>query len=519
MQNINLKTFQKNFQKFMNTVIKTGDTNVDKQTFTKKVTKDISIFNMLDRNRDGKVSQDEIETVLQADSDNDGMVTENELICMQQMKFFAKRGIDKWFSLDIDRDGHRSSVEDKLGDHRMWGDASTYTGLDAAMTNEQLAKLYNMKEIIDDSQYETLENWMNLEIDDLIQDAKKMFGIELNEKQITVLKNEQKKQLNTWLFKTGDNATENAPLYNSLNNTAYTRLITTEQKDSCCGGDIIPPPATNDKSYCSEVFNGLEYTKEQFSIKDKINELQSKFKIGKITEKKFYKTVKSLYKNFRSTENVEAIDNLHLQFKNEEISRDEFVEKAVKLFELSNSSEEVKNRLAWAMYPMSPELKEIKEEIDNEFQAKIDAKEITQEEAKEQKKEISVWERMSDESYRKHHEHYQQLRDMKASDFRELLKPENEQKRIEFEKISSMTVQQIVDYINIVEQKIGAGNFDNDNWSVSAEQYFQIVLGINGTVGDEDKLQGKTRADVPENRQALLRFLEENGWLYEQFKQ
>ena len=117
-----------------------------------------------------------------------------------------------------------------------------------------------------------------------------------------------------------------------------------------------------------------------------------------------------------------------------------------------------------------------------------------------------------------HHEHYQQLRNMKASDFIELLKPENEQRRIEFERNSSMTVQQIVDYIDIVEQQIGAGNFDNDNWSVNNEQYRQIVLEINGTVGDEDKLQGKTRADIPENRQNLLRFLEEKGWLYEQFK-
>ena len=90
--------------------------------------------------------------------------------------------------------------------------------------------------------------------------------------------------------------------------------------------------------------------------------------------------------------------------------------------------------------------------------------------------------------------------------------------RLEFEKISSMTVQQIIDYIDIVEQQIGVGNFDNDNWSVSSEQYRQIIYGINGTVGDEDKLQGKTRADVPENRQALLRFLEEKGWLKEQFK-
>ena len=76
----------------------------------------------------------------------------------------------------------------------------------------------------------------------------------------------------------------------------------------------------------------------------------------------------------------------------------------------------------------------------------------------------------------------------------------------------------IVDYIDIVEQQIGVGNFDKDDWSVDSEQYMQITFAINGTAGDESRLEGKTRADVPENRQALLKFLEEKGWLYEQFK-
>ena len=335
------------------------------------------------------------------------------------MKSWAKRGIDKWFSIDINRDGYRSNVENKT-----WGEFrsnESYQGLNASMTNEQLAKLYDMEEIIDNKNF-TLQSWLDSEIDDLIQDAKNMYGIELNEKQIIVLKNEQKKQLNTWLFKTGDNVTGNAPLYNSLNGTAYTRLITTEQTVSCCGGDIVPPPATDNINSCSFVFSDLESEGS------------------------------------------------------------------------SNSAEEVKNRLAWAMFKTPP-----KNELSNNPNG-------------------TVWENMTDRQYAQYHEQYQTMRNMKANDFRELLKPENEQRRIAFEQNSSMTVQQIVDYIDIVEQQIGAGNFDNDNWSVSAEQHNQIVQGINGTVGDEDRLQGKTRADIPENRQNLLRFLEEKGWLYEQFK-
>ena len=423
MADINLSSFQKHVQNFMNIVKSSGDAKVDEQTFTEKVTNDRSIFEMLDQNHDGKISQDEIETVCQADSDNDSIVTENELICLQQMKFFAKRTVDKWFTLDVNRDGHWSNVENQLGEKRMFGSIpETDTSTDAAMTNEQLAKLYNMRETIDDPNNEQLEIWLDGWLDDLKQTAKDQFGVELNYKQIVVLKNEYKKQLNTWLFKTGDNATGNAPLYNSLNLTAYTRLITTEQTVSCCGGDIVPPPAADNKNSCSFVFSDLESEGS------------------------------------------------------------------------SNSAEEVKNRLAWAMFKTPP-----KNELSNNPNG-------------------TVWENMTDTQYTQYHQQYQTMRNMKADDFRELLKPENEQRRTAFEQSSSMTVQQIVDYIDIVEQQIGAGNFDNDNWSVSAEQYHQIVLGINGTVGDEDKLQGKTRADIPANRQNLLRFLEEKGWLYEQFK-
>jgi len=423
MVDINLSSFQKHIDVFKNLIKTSGETSIDSQTFQEKVTKDRSIFEMLDQNWDGKISEDEINTVLESDSNNDGIVTGKELACMNQMKFFAKRTVDKWFTLDVNRDGHWSNVEEKLGDHRMWGDASTYTGLDAAMSNEQLAQLYEIKETINDPNNEQLEQWLNGWLEDLKQTAKDQYGVELNDKQIIVLKKEYIKQLNTWLFKNGDNASGDAPLYNSLNCTAYTRLITTEQTVSCCGGDIVPPPASPVKNACSPVFSSLEYDGA------------------------------------------------------------------------SNNAEEVKNRLAWAMFKTPPaELLSTDEDA------------------------MTVWDNMTDEQYSEYHQQYLTMRNMTANDFRELLKPENEQQRVDFEKNSSMTVQQIVDYIDIVEQQIGAGNFDNEDWSVNAEQYSKIILGVNGTVGDEDKLQGKTRADIPENRQNLLRFLEEKGWLYEQFK-
>ena len=321
------------------------------------------------------------------------------------------------------------------------------------------------------------------------------------------------------MLKTGDNATGNAPLYNSLNLTAYTRLITTKDTVSCCGGDIIPPPAIPDKNSCAPVFGSLEASEEnQKAMQEFSIELDAKVESGEITDAEATKRWDDFYKSLG----------------------------------LKNRADEVKNRLAWAMYKTPPkeelaltawdkmndeektmyaDCQEILSKMSNEQLEKLLKPENEKEcIAFEQQNNIShkdlekindrtLWVKMSDEKYNNYHQQYQQMRDMKASDFRELLKPENAQKRTAFEKNSIMTVQQIVDYIDIVEQQIGVGNFDKEDWSVDSEQYMQISFAINGTAGDESRLKGKTRADVPKNRQALLKFLEEKGWLYEQFKE
>ena len=518
MSDINLNSFQKQIQTFMNHIKSTGETQVDEKTFLDKITNDKSIFCMLDQNCDRKISEDEMNAIFQADADNDGIVTDNEIMCMKEMKFFARRTVDKWFSLDVNRDGHWSNVEIKLGDKRMFEGAKSDTSLDASMSNEQLSKLYNMKEKIEDPENKQLEDWLNGWLNYLKQIAREKYNVELNDKQIIILKNEFKKQLNTWLFKTGDNATGNAPLYNSLNVTAYTRLVTTKDTVSCCGGDIIPPPAIPDKNSCAPVFGSLEASEEnQKAMQEFSIELDAKVESGEITDAEATKRWDDFYKSLG----------------------------------LKNRADEVKNRLAWAMYKTPPkeelaltawdkmndeektmyaDCQEILSKMSNEQLEKLLKPENEKEcIAFEQQNNIShkdlekindrtLWVKMSDEKYNNYHQQYQQMRDMKASDFRELLKPENAQKRTAFEKNSIMTVQQIVDYIDIVEQQIGVGNFDKEDWSVDAEQYMQISFAINGTAGDESRLKGKTRADVPKNRQALLKFLEEKGWLYEQFK-
>ena len=325
---------------------------------------DKSIFNALDINKDGYITESEYKLTCYMDKNQDGVVTEKERsqACMNQMKIFARRGIDKWFKVDKNRDGFGSNVE--------WKSWETYNNngktLEGAMSNDELAKKYNLKEeIIND-----IQGWLDGEIEELKQDAKNLYGVELSKKQIIELKKEQIKQLNTWLFKEGDN--EDSSFYQQLNLDAYTRLMSTVDGEACCGGDICELAG--------------------FSPSD-------------------------LEKNGKYT------------------------------------AKDMKSRLAWA---------ENSYKVDDNGKTIYDVNGAT----------IST---------------------------------------------KMMTKKQVEMYKQIVESTTGE-SWDSDNWEVSQEQWSEICEKINGTYGDDTRLNGKTRADIPENRQALLRFLEEKGWLYEQFK-
>lgn len=283
-------------------------------------------------------------------------------------------------------------------------------------------KIYNIKEEIVNDEAK-LEEWIDSWIETDCEDIEKMNGIKLNDSQKAYLKEQAIKQLNTWLFKTGENKTGNAPLYNSCNVTAYTRLITDEQTVSCCGGDITRPPMA------TQPVRGENGEVEATGCAPIFSELRGE--------------------------------------------------------DSSNTAEEVKNRLAWAM-----------------FKCKSDEESAD----------------MSPEEWNNYKQNWENVRNMTAADFRELLKPENQSKREEFEQTSQMSVGQIVQYIDIVESVIGKGKFDSDDWKIDAEQFYIIGQKVNDTYDDEKRLIGKTRADVPEKRQELLKFLEEKGWLYEQFR-
>ena len=103
-----------------------------------------SIFKELDFNKDGYISEQEFACAKNMAGD-DGILTDKERndSCMEEMKFFARRGIDKWFKIDKDRDGFATNVE-----MESW---STYCEngktLEGAMSNKQLANKYNMQDV------------------------------------------------------------------------------------------------------------------------------------------------------------------------------------------------------------------------------------------------------------------------------------------------------------------------------------------------------------------------------------
>ena len=126
---------------------------------------------------------------------------------------------------------------------------------------------------------------------------------------------------------------------------------------------------------------------------------------------------------------------------------------------------------------------------------------------------------MSKAEYAAYQQDWQELRNMKAEDFRALLQPENKAKLEKFEENSNMTVKQIVDYIDIVEKATGKP-YDSDDWTISNKDFYdKIMPELNGTAGEEKILEGKTRADIPADKQELLNYLESHGLLLEQFQQ
>lgn len=441
---------------------------IDKETFIKDNPNiSQSIFEKMDFNHDGYISENEYNSLIRMDLDQDGKISENENNAnkenaMNQALFFARRNIDKWFTIDINRDGHWSNVEDYMATFRMDESNSLKDHQhDAAMSNSELANKYGMSETIDDTNGASLSRWMEDWADYIKQFINEAYGVELSDADMVKVKKEMIKQINTWLFKTGDNATHNSPLYQSLNIDSYTRLETHQETVSCCGGAIIPPPAADNKLSCSRLFTSME---QPLDLNQQIEEEIEKFNI------------KARQENMSEEDYNKGIQNI------------------IQSFMPYNTAEEVKNRLAWAMFPTPP----------GEKLALYEGA-------------VTVWQDMSDEEYAQYHEKYMRMRNMTAADFRELLKPENKTQRLEFEQNSWMTVSQIVQYIDIVESVTGV-DFDSSDWGIDSKQFFEIGTRINDTQDDENLLKDKTRADIPENRQDLLKFLEENGWLYEQFK-
>lgn len=368
-----------------------------------------SLFLKLDKNKDGKISDQEL-----CECGYRG----NDLLAMSEVLFFAERNVNKWFMKDKNHNGVTDSAEEKMWDiHNTDG-----THKIGDLKPEEFAKKYNLEiQIFNDDDFASwCKSWMEDEspMRGLKAIAKERYGKELTDDEVQLLYEAMKNQANRWLFKT-------PALYNRLNISAYTRLATNNSAYSCCGGDIAKPP---------------------MGAQPKLDE---------------------------NGELMEA-DSCEIIFTGLE------TEKA------SNSAHQTKNRLAWAAFRTIPEKEAAK---------------------------------LPSEEYAKYQSDWNNLRAMKASDFRDLLKPENKDKLEKFEENLNMTVRQIVDWIDIVESATGK-DFDNNDWKIDPEMFHNdIMQKVNGTYGDDKILEGKTRSDVPSEKQELLKYLEEHGLLFEQFRE
>ena len=364
-----------------------------------------SIFAKLDTNKDCKISEEELMAA---------GYTGQDLEAMKDAIFRAERSVNKWFIFDKNKDGTQNNAEGELWDEANNNDYQQ----NGDMTLEEFAKKNNIT--IDENQIsQTFDEWCKncMEGDNPQGDIKLLiktqYNKELSDEETQLLYEAMKYQANRWLFRQDG-------LYNRCNVSAYTRLVTSDETNSCCGGDISKPP---------------------------IGEQPKLDGNGELDEK----NVSSCAPLFSSLDKVET-------------------------------AEEVKDRLAWEI--------------------------VTQKEAAQ----------MTPEEYSSYQKDWETVRNMKAADYRALLKPENKEAREKFEANSNMTVKQIVDYIEIVESETGK-DFDSDDWEIDGKQFGNITEKVNGTYGEEKILAGKTRADIPQERQAWMKYLERQGLLLDQFKE
>lgn len=369
-----------------------------------------SLFLKLDKNKDGKISKQELK-----DAGYEG----KDLHAMEEAIFFAERNANKWFKVDKDKSGVANTAEEA-----MWNIHNTDDGHTIGdMTPEEFAKKNNIN-LLENIPEENFVNWCEhwIETDNPMQGIKAIikerYGKDFSEEETQLLYDAMKNQANRWLFKEDS-------LYERLNLSAYTRLATDDQTVSCCGGDISKPPLG-----------------EQPKLDEK----------GELLE----------------------ANSCEMIFTG-------LVEEGS-----SNSAYQTKNRLAWAAFKTVPD---------------------------------TVAAKMSPEEYARYQADWKEVRAMRASDYRELLKPENKEALEKFEEKSNMTVKQIVDYIDIVESSTGK-DFDEDDWEIDSKMFYRDILEkLNGTYGDDTILEGKTRAEVRPEKQALLKYLEEHNLLLEQFKE
>ena len=203
-----------------------------------------SLFIKLDKNKDGQISDEELYNAGYRDKD---------LMVMSEALFFAQRNVNKWFTLDKNKNGTTDNIEVS-----MWGlHNNNPDNKIEDYSPEEFAKMNNL--IFDGKNYDDMKSWCDSWITDkepmcgIKAMMKERYGKELTDDETQLLYDTMKFQMNKWLFKQDS-------LYNNLPNTSYTRLATMEQTVSCCGGNIDKPPIgpQNPEEGCAMIFSSMD---------------------------------------------------------------------------------------------------------------------------------------------------------------------------------------------------------------------------------------------------------------------